>query len=264
MINFELVLPLCQNLDVFALEDGENIYLKFKIKMIPISDNIRIQNKPIINYWLIGINIAIFLWELNLEFRGELGYFIKNFGLIPAQISGAITNAIYFNPAAWVVVVWRSTSVFFSMFLHGSFSQILGNLLFLWVFGKTVENVLGHGRYLGLYLSAGILTGITQILMEPNLTLPLIGANGAIAAILGAYVMKFPQAKIDTVMPLLIVYIPIDLPAYCYLFWWFIQQLFYGIGSLNIPPSGVNPPSAVYWAQFVGLFVGGGYMKLKK
>ncbi|MFN6462858.1 MAG: rhomboid family intramembrane serine protease [Nostoc sp. DedVER02] len=231
--------------------------------MIPISDNIRCWNKPIITYWLICINIAVFLWELQLEFSDKLGYFVNTWGVIPAQISEAITNA-FFNNAAWIIVIWRSFSLLFGIFLHGSFSQILGNLLFLWVFGKTVENILGHRSYLGLYLAAGILTRVLQILAEPSLTVPLIGANGAIAAILGAYVMKFPQAKIDTILPLIIVYIPIQLPAFFYIFWWFVQQLFYGIGSLNIPPVGVNQSPVVFWGQIAGLLIGGVFIRLKK
>lgn len=232
--------------------------------MIPISDNLHNRSQPIINYWLIGINIAIFLWELKLELSGELGYFVNSWGVIPSQINGAITNAIFFNPAAWIVVIWRLFSLPLGMFLHGSFSQILGNLLFLWVFGKTVENILGHGRYLGFYLIAGILTGVVQILAEPNLTVPLIGANGAIAAILGAYVTKFPKAKIDTILPLIIVYIPIELPAFVYIFWWFLQQMFYSIGSLNIPPAGVNQTSMFYLTQVVGLLIGAAFMRLKR
>ena len=233
--------------------------------MIPISDNIRCRSKPIINYWLIGINLAIFLWELKLEFSGQLGFFINSWGVIPAQISGAVTNAFFFNnSAAGIIVVWRVFSLFFAIFLHGSFSQILGNLLFLWVFGKTVENILGHGRYLGFYLASGAIAGVVQIIAEPSLTVPLIGGNGAIAAILGAYILKFPQAKIDTILPLIIVYIPIQLPAFFYIFWWFVQQLFYGIGSLNIPPVGVNQSGVVFWGQVVGLLTGAGFMRLKR
>ncbi|MHC5850951.1 rhomboid family intramembrane serine protease [Nostoc sp.] len=232
--------------------------------MIPISDNIRCRSKPIINYWLIGINLAVFLWELKLEFSGELGYFVNSWGVIPAQISGAITNTILLNSAAWIVVFWRAFSLIFGIFIHGSFSQILGNLLFLWVFGKTLENILGHGRYLRFYLTAGAIAGVVQILLEPSLTVPLIGANGAIAAILGAYVMKFPQAKIDTILPLIILYIPIQLPAFFYIFWWFVQQLFYGIGSLNIPPVGVNQSGVVFWGQVVGLLIGAAFMRLKR
>lgn len=232
--------------------------------MIPISDNIRGRHQPIVTCWLIGINVVIFLWLLKLEFSGELGSFVKIWGVIPAEINAAVANAIHLNPAAWVVIFWRSASVLARLFLHGSFSQVLGNLLFLWVFGKTLESLIGHQRFLGLYLGAGILSGIAEILFQPNLTVPLIGANGAIAAILGAYVMQFPQAKVDTVVPLLVIYIPMELPAYFYIFWWFIQQLFYGVGSLHIPPSGVNPLGATYGGQFISVFIGAAYMKLKK
>ncbi|MBW4646159.1 MAG: rhomboid family intramembrane serine protease [Goleter apudmare HA4340-LM2] len=232
--------------------------------MIPIKDSIYHRNQPIINYWLIGINVAIFLWEIHLELGDKLGYFVNQFGVIPAQITSALTNAIFSNSAAWVVVIWSFVSLVSGIFLHGSFSQILGNLLFLWVFGKTVENYLGRKYYLGLYLLAGVLTGVAQIIIEPNLTVPLIGANGAIASVLGAYLIKFPQTKIYTILPLLVVYIPLELPAFFYLFWWFIQQSFYGIGNLHIPPVGVNQPSIAYWMQVVGLFIGAAFMHWKK
>ncbi|MCC5652530.1 rhomboid family intramembrane serine protease [Nostoc sp. XA013] len=233
--------------------------------MIPISDNIRCRKKPIINYWLIGINVGVFLWELQLELSGGLGYFVNIWGVIPAQISGAITNAFLFNnSAAWIIVIWRTFSLLVAIFLHGSFSQILGNLLFLWVFGKTVENILGHRGYLGFYLGAGAIASCVQILAEPSLTVPLIGGNGAIAAVLGAYIMKFPKARIDTILPLIILYIPIQLPAFFYLFWWFAQQLFYGIGSLNIPPVGVNQLGSVFWGQVVAILMGAGFMRLKR
>jgi membrane associated rhomboid family serine protease len=233
--------------------------------MIPISDNIRCRNQPIINYWLIAVNLAVFFWELQLEFSGGLGYFVNSWGVIPAQISAAITDALFFNnSAAWIIVIWRTFTLFFGIFLHGSFSQILGNLLFLWVFGKTVENILGHGRYLAFYLAAGVVTGLVQILAEPSLTVPLIGANGAIAAILGVYVMKFPQAKIDTILPLIILYIPIQIPAFFYIFWWFGQQLFYGVGSLNIPPFGVNQSGVVFWGQVAGLLIGASFIRFKR
>ncbi|MBD2355980.1 rhomboid family intramembrane serine protease [Tolypothrix sp. FACHB-123] len=231
--------------------------------MIPISDNVRTRHRPIINYWLIGINLAVFLWEIQLELGNKLGEFIYSWGVIPAQIAGAMTNAIA-NPAAWIVVCWRLIALPVGMFLHGSFSQILGNIIFLWVFGKTLENILGHGRYLGFYLLSGIWTALVQIVAEPSLSVPLIGANGAIACILGAYMMKFPQAKIDSVIPLIIVYIPAKLPAFAYLIWWFIQQLFYGIGSLNIPPWGVNKFSMGYWAQAAGLIIGAVFMQLQR
>ena len=129
------------------------------------------------------------------------------------------------------------------------------NLLFLFVFGKTLENLLGRVKFLSFYLLCGILTFGLQILAEPTLNLPLIGANGAIAGVLGAYLSKFPKAKIDTIIPLIFLFIPTQLPALFYLFWWFIQQIFYGIGSLSIHGS-VNPFSLSYWMHGIGLVIG--------
>jgi membrane associated rhomboid family serine protease len=233
--------------------------------MIPVADNVFLftRKKPLITYSLIFFNIAIFLWELKLEIGNELGYFINNWGLIPTGISSAVATAISGNLAAWIVVLMRSTGLLTGMFLHGSFAQILGNMLFLWVFGNTLEKIIGHQKFLGLYLTGGILTGIIQTLCEPNL-IPLIGANGAIASILGAYIFKFPKVKIDSVLPLLIVFIPVQIPAFYYLFWWFIQQFFYGIGSLNIPPNGVNQFSLAYWMQAMGVLIGVAYMRFLK
>ncbi len=226
--------------------------------MIPISDNILSRRKPIVIYWLIGINIALFLWELKLEVGDQLGIFVNNWGLIPIHLSEPFTNTLAGNPAAGVVVLMRSTSLLLGIFFHSSFSQILGNLIFLWVFGKNIENLLGHIRFLGFYLVSGVLNGLVQILIEPNLTTAIIGSNGAIASILGAYILKFPKAKIDTILPLVIVFIPIELPAFVYVFWWFVQQMFYGIGSLNIP-GGVNQSFTSYLAQFVGLLIGAAF-----
>jgi len=104
-------------------------------------------------------------------------------------MANAITSG---NPAAWPLLM-LSSSLLLGIFLHSSFSQILGNLIFLWVFGKSIEDILGHGRFLVFYLLSGILTGVVQILAEPTLTMPLIGANGAI--VLGAYLLSFPKAK---------------------------------------------------------------------
>ncbi|KAF3884252.1 MULTISPECIES: rhomboid family intramembrane serine protease [Nostocales] len=230
--------------------------------MIPIGDNVFFftRRKPVIIYVLIGIHLALFLWELKLELSGELGAFVNTWSIVPARISDAIAAGLSGNLAAWLVVLMRATCLVSGMFLHGSFSQILGNLIFLWVFGRTIESILGYGWFLLLYLLSGLLTGLLQVLVEPSLTIPLIGANGAIAAILGAYVLKFPQTKIDTVLPLLIIFIPIQLPAFFFLFWWFVQQLSYGIGSLNIP-GGVNPFSLGYWAHGVGIVIGAVFMK---
>ncbi len=233
--------------------------------MIPISDKIFLltNKKPLAVWFFIGINIALFLWEVKLEINGELGTFITEWGLIPEQISTAFSSTIVGNPAALLIVFWRLLSIFSAMFIHGSYSQIIGNLIFLWVFGSTLEKILGSRRFLLFYLFCGFLTGIIQVFAEPNLTIPLIGANGAIASILGAYTYKFPKVKIDSILPLLIIYIPVELPAFFYCFWWFVQQLSYSIGSLNIP-GGVNSIGTGYLAHGAGLLIGVAWMIILK
>jgi membrane associated rhomboid family serine protease len=229
--------------------------------MIPISDNIVTRRKPLVIYWLIGINIALFLWELKLDVNNQLGNFINTWGVIPTLFSGAIANTLTGNLAAGIVVLMRSTSLLVSIFLHGSFSQILGNLIFLWVFGKNIENILGYSRFLLFYLLSGVFGGLLQILLEPSLTTPIIGANGAISSILGAYILMFPKAKIETILPLVIVFFPIEMPAFVYLLWWFVQQMFYGIGSLDILGS-ISQSSASYLVQIVELFFGMAFIRL--
>lgn len=231
--------------------------------MIPIADNLPSRSKPIVNYWLIGLNIALFLWEIRLEFTGELGNLVQSLGVIPVKISTPIAHLTTGNPAAIVAALVFSSSLLSAMFLHASFSQILGNLIFLSVFGRRVEELLGHGRYLAFYPIGGVLTGILQVLVQPTLTIPIVGANGAIACVLGAYLINFPKAKIDSILPLAIVFIPIQLPAMFYLVWWFVQQTFYGIGSLNIP-GGVNSEGIAYLVQGVGLIFGGFLVSLMK
>ena len=232
--------------------------------MIPIADNILTPSRPIVVYVLIGIHIALFLRSLQLQVAGELGDFLRTWSLVPVRIySSALEVANTNNPAAWVtLIVIGSVSLIWGMFLHGSLAQILGNMLFLWVFGKNVEHILGHWRFLGFYLLAGIMTQIGQVLIEPTMTASLAGANGAIAAILGGYLLSFPKANIDSIMPLIIVSIPMEIPAFFYLLWWFLQQFFYGIGKLNVV-GGINPLFSIgYWSHGIGLIIGAALVPL--
>ncbi|MDJ0618090.1 MAG: rhomboid family intramembrane serine protease [Calothrix sp. MO_192.B10] len=233
--------------------------------MIPISDNIFFfsHKRPIIVYGLIGLNLVIFLWEIKLELSNELTNVIYNWGIIPKQISAAFIELLTGNFAAIIIIFISLASLIVATFLHSSFSQILGNILFLWVFGQTIEKIIGYRGFILFYLVSSIITSIIQILVDPNLAVPLIGSNGAIAAILGAYITKFPQTKIYSVLPLIVIFIPVEIPAFFYLFWWFAQQLFYGIGSLNIT-GGVNPPSLAYWMHGVGLIIGAAFMRIRK
>lgn len=232
--------------------------------MIPIADNIKQRCQPIVTSLLIGFTVALFLSQLKLEAVGKLGDFLQTWGVVPAKLSDMASAAIKErNPAAFFALIAMGVpSLISGIFLHSSFSQLLGNLLFLWVFGQRVEQVLGHWRFLFFYLICGIFATAVQISTAPNLKEPLIGANGAVAGILGAYVFRFPNAKVETILPLVVVFIPIELPAFFYLLWWFIQQGFYGIGQLAIS-GGVVRGGIAYWAHVVGLALGAWLMYWK-
>lgn len=225
--------------------------------MIPIDDNIPNRDRPIMTFILIGLNVAILIVELNLEVTGRLSDFLHTWGVVSDRVASLIADVFTNpNPAAFVaLIVMSAGSLIISLFLHSSFSHILGNMLFLWVFGKRVEQILGGGRFLVFYLICGLLTEIGQIAIDPTLSVPLIGSNGAIAAILGAYILNFPKAKIETLLPLFIIFVPLQVPAFFYLVWWFVQQIFYGIGKLTIV-GGVNPMSIGYWSHGIGVIIG--------
>lgn len=226
--------------------------------MIPITDNIQSQKKPVVTFFLIGLTVAVFLGELKLELTGELTEFLLNWGVVPGKLTMVAWDAIsQQNPAAAIVLVLMAVRCLLGgIFLHGSFGQILGNMLFLWVFGKRVEEVLGKGKFLLFYLIGGVSVGLVQVFVEPSLNVPLVGANGAIAGVLGAYLVRFPLAKIETILPLVVVFVPVEVPAVLYGVWWFVQQWFYGIGSLAVE-GGVNVLGVGYWVHGVGLFFGG-------
>lgn len=224
--------------------------------MIPIRSNITTYRQPISCYLLIGINIALFLWFVKLEFAGNLTDVVRNWGVLPDRISAVAADAFASdNPAVWFALLLVSSSIIPAIFLHGSYGQILGNTIFLFVFGPKIEEMLGSGRFVLFYLTCGIGTSVVQILVEPTLAVPTIGSNGAIASLLGAYVTSFPKAKIDSILPLAIVFIPIELPATFYLFWWFVQQGFYAVGQLAIA-GGVNAFSLGYLAHGIGILIG--------
>ncbi|MCT7951322.1 rhomboid family intramembrane serine protease [Ancylothrix sp. C2] len=225
--------------------------------MIPIADNIQSQQKPVVTLFLIGLTVAVFLGELKLELTGELTEFLQNWGVVPANFARVAGDAIYQqNPAAAIILIFMAVrSLLGGIFLHGSFAQILGNMLFLWVFGKRVEEVLGGGKFLLFYVICGVSVGLVQIFAEPSLNVPLVGANGAMAGVLGGYLLRFPRAKIETILPMVVVFVPVELPVLFYGVWWFIQQWFYGIGSLAVE-GGVNAAGVGYWVHGVGLIFG--------
>ncbi len=144
-----------------------------------------------------------------------------------------------------------------SQFLHGGFLHIAGNMLFLWIFGNNVEDKLGHFKYLFFYLTCGVLAGLSQGYVSPYSEIPSLGASGAIAGVMGAYILRFPQAQILTLIPLGIFITTVRIPAVFFLGFWFVQQALYSFASLNVQTNvGMESGGVAYWAHAGGFVFG--------
>jgi membrane associated rhomboid family serine protease len=203
--------------------------------MIPLRSTERVRAATPVTGILIGINVLVFLYQLSMDQEG-LTLFVERWGIVPDAISGHLQTLLT------------------SMFLHGGWMHLLGNMLFLWVFGRNVEDLIGGGRFLILYLCCGLAAAILQVVTNPYSRLPTIGASGAIAGVMGAYLIKFPRARIVTLVPIIIFITTVEIPAWAMLLWWFVIQLFSGLGSLattNYSGGGIA------WFAHVGGFVAG-------
>jgi membrane associated rhomboid family serine protease len=173
--------------------------------MIPLRDVIPSRTVPFLTISIIVLNALAWFYELGLP-REELPIFLRQYGVVPA----------YFSPATLIS----------SMFLHGGWSHVLGNMWYLWIFGDNVEDRMGHFRFLIFYLLCGIIAALGQIFIDPTSTLPTIGASGAIAGVMGAYFVLYPQSRVLTLIPLIIFWEIVELPAILLLGFWFLMQLF--------------------------------------
>jgi membrane associated rhomboid family serine protease len=140
------------------------------------------------------------------------------------------------------------------MFVHGGWAHIIGNMLFLWAFGKSLEDAMGHTKFLGFYLISGVIAGIVQVAFNPTSHMPTVGASGAIAGVMGAYLIKFPRARIHTLVFILIFLTTVDIPAALILVYWFFLQLVSGYGS--IAQTQVNDPGVAVFAHIGGFITG--------
>jgi len=200
--------------------------------MFPVSDVIPSKTTPFVTVGLIALNAVVFLYELQLT-RPELQLFAELYGVVPADFS------------------W--SSVLTSMFLHEGWLHLFGNMLYLWIFGDNVEDRLGHVGYLVFYVACGAAAALGQVAVSANSIIPMIGASGAIAGVMGAYFVLYPHSRVLTVVFLIFFMDMIEIPAIFFLGIWFVKELFSGVGSLGA--SAVNGGVAV-WAHVVGFAVG--------
>ena len=212
--------------------------------MIPISDRNPTRTFPLTNLTLIAINVIVFLFELTLRSR-QLDQFIFTWGIVPNDILLAVGHPLQAPLRVWATLIT-------SQFLHAGWLHILGNMLFLWVFGDNVEDVLGSLTYLLFYLVSGVVAGLVEVFVVGPSKIPSIGASGAIAGVLGAYLLLYPWMKVTILLPIFFFMWGIDLPAILVIGWWFVQQLFYGFGALTFAAAS----NIAFWAHIGGFIIG--------
>lgn len=212
--------------------------------MIPIRNAVPSRYPPVVTWLLIATNCLVFLLQNSLS-PADLEEFLRDFALIPARytagfVDGDVSAADLFP-------------FFTMMFLHGGWLHLILNMWTLWLFGPTVEDRLGHGRYLAFYLACGLAASIAHVVFNPTSIVPALGASGAIAGVLGCYMRLFPMARIVVVVP--IIFIPLFFEVYAFVFvgLWFLVQLFQGTAELLL---GISAGAVAWWAH-VGGFVAG-------
>ena len=209
--------------------------------MIPLRDTVQSKNYPVVNNAIIVINVLIYLIELS---RGDgLNQFIFNYGLVPARYS-LPEIGVYFSPVQQVF------ALFSFMFVHGGFWHLLGNMWSLYIFGDNVEDRLGHFRYLVFYILCGLLSGLFHLLINWTSQVPTIGASGAIAGIMGAYLILYPGSKILTLIPIIIIPYFVEIPALFFLGIWFLLQF------LSAAMSSAESGGIAWWAHVAGFVAG--------
>jgi membrane associated rhomboid family serine protease len=202
--------------------------------MIPLRDVIPSRTTPYITMTIIAINAVAWFYELTLPDR-QLNYFLQTFGVVPA----------YFSAPTLIT----------SMFLHGSWMHVIGNMWYLWIFGDNVEDRFGHGRFIVFYLLAGIVAAVGQTAMDPQSILPTIGASGAIAGVMGAYFVLYPRSRVHTLIPFFPFFFEVfEIPAIVLLGFWFLMQLV-SAGSIAMTAS-TNGGGVAFMAHVSGFLFG--------
>lgn len=218
--------------------------------MVPIRDNNPTTITPYVTFGLIAANVLAFLFEASLPPQ-ELDGFFHLAAVVPRELTASFAGISVNQP----VPEW--TTLITSQFLHGGILHLGGNMLFLWIFGNNVEDRLGHVKYLIFYLTCGVLAALTQWFFSQNSGIPSLGASGAIAGVMGAYILRFPRAEVLTLIPLGLFFPAFRIPAFYFLGFWFLQQALYGFVSLEAPTNiGMESGGIAYWAHAGGFVFG--------
>lgn len=225
--------------------------------MIPIGDRLRPRRFPLVNYGLIAANFLLFFYELTLAnhpviVRGFVRYvaprdaWIQEWGLVPARLM----RVLHAPGAGHLDQLLRLVT---SQFIHAGWLHVLGNMLFLWVFGDNIEDALGRVRYLLFYLGCGVIAGLVQVLVDQRSTGAIVGASGAIAGVLGAFLAIYPRADVRVIIPIFIIPLPARVPAAAVMIVWFLSQVI----SLAPTADATGGNGSVAYAAHIGGFIAG-------
>ncbi len=212
--------------------------------MIPLKVNVPRSTTPLVNLFIISVNVVVFLYQASLDPRAGTA-FAYTYGMVPARVElllagHGVTLGHAFSP------------LLTSMFLHGGWLHLIGNMWFLWVFGDNIEDTLGHFNYLLFYLACGIGAGITHIVANLASTVPAVGASGAISGVMGAFIVLFPTSRVLTLVPLLILFFTVHIPAILFLGYWLLIQFLSGLSSMGMQTTG----GTAWWAHVGGFILG--------
>lgn len=205
--------------------------------MIPLRDENPTYVTPVVTYALIAINVVVYIFQQLLGSADP--QMVYAFAMVPAEVTRSVSLGAY-------------ATIFTSMFMHSGLAHIGGNMLYLWIFGDNIEEAMGRGRYLLFYLLGGVVASLAHIITNPNSQIPTVGASGAIAAVLGAYLVLFPRSRVLTLIPLGFFIRMTMVPAVIVLGLWFVLQLFQGVLTLGAADVG----GVAFWAHIGGFVVG--------
>jgi membrane associated rhomboid family serine protease len=226
--------------------------------VIPLRDANPTRRTPVVTLGLIAACAVVFAVQLGIMATGgdaALGSFVTRWGVVPAELVAALSSG--------ALISQETATLITSQFLHGSLLHIGGNMLYLWIFGNNIEDRFGSLRFLVFYLVGGVVAALTQVAIAPTSTIPTIGASGAIAATLGAYLVLFPRARVTTAIFLVFFFQLIDIPAVLVLGFWFIIQLLDGLGSLGVSNS-TDVGGVAFFAHIGGFVFGAGIALLMR
>ncbi|MBI3812070.1 MAG: rhomboid family intramembrane serine protease [Nitrospirae bacterium] len=212
--------------------------------MIPLHDDNPTETMPIVTVALIAACTVIFFYQLSLGPRAE-EHFVYQYGAIPAVLFGqeALPRGMAAIPAPFSLIT--------SMFLHGGFMHLIGNMWYLWIFGNNIEDAMGHVRFIGFYLICGVIAAMSHALTDPGSVMPMIGASGAISGVLGAYLLLYPRARVYVLIPFGFFFWRTYVPAFLVLGFWFVLQLISGTATVGGGGGGVA------WFAHIGGFLAG-------